>query len=375
MIYKQFKELKLSSLGMGTMRLPVMGGNNGQIDEEATAKMVAAAIEHGINYFDTAWMYHDYTSEVVIGKILSKYPRESYYLATKFPGMDPANMNRAAEIFEKQLEKCQVDFFDFYLIHNVCEKNIDAYLDEDNDVIPYLLKQKENGRIRHLGFSVHGSFETMKRFLDRWGKQMEFCQIQLNYIDWSLQKACDKVALLNELNIPIWVMEPLRGGKLAALSEENTAKLKHLRPEEGIPAWGFRFLQSIPGVTMILSGMSDYNQVMDNLHTFETNRPLTEDEMSVLTEIATEMRGGVSCTACRYCTAYCPMGLEIPDLLSLYNELSFSNDAFLPKMHLSKIPAEKQPSSCIGCRRCETVCPQEIKISEALADFVSKILV
>lgn len=370
MIYKQFKDLKLSALGLGCMRLPTIDGKDGQIDEAATAKMIAMAMEKGINYFDTAWMYHEYMSEVVMGKLLKQYPRESFYLATKFPGMNQENRERAEEIFEKQLEKCQVDYFDFYLIHNLNEKNIDAYLDENDKVMPYLLEQKEKGRIRHLGLSVHGSTETLKCFLDKWGEHIEFCQIQLNYIDWNLQHACDKVALLNERNIPVWVMEPLRGGKLATLSDENTAKLKDLRPDEGIPAWGFRYLQSVPGVTMVLSGMSNEQQLMDNIGTFETERPLNEEEMTAIKEIAEEMSGGVPCTACRYCTIRCPLALDIPKLIELYNEFNFSGGGLWT---INNMPEEKRPSACIGCRSCESMCPQTIKISEVMADFAEKL--
>lgn len=370
MVYKQFKDLKLSALGLGTMRFPVIDGKSGQIDEKATEKMVDQAIEKGINYFDTAWMYHEFNSEIVIGKLLKKYPRESYFLATKFPGLNFASNGKPEEIFEKQLEKCQVDYFDFYLIHNLNDNNIENYMDDSDPVIPYLLEQKEKGRIRHFGLSVHGSLETLTRFLDKWGEHVEFCQIQLNYIDWNLQHACDKVELLNKRNIPIWVMEPLRGGKLATLSEENTAKLKELRPDEGVPAWGFRFLQSVPGVTMVLSGMSNEKQILDNICTFETNHPLNEKEMSTLKEIAKEMSGGVPCTACRYCTICCPMELDIPKLMELYNEFNFSGGGFRA---VSSMPEEKRPSACIGCRSCESMCPQSIKISEVMADFAGKL--
>lgn len=373
MIYKQFQDLKLSNLGMGTMRLPVVDGKNGRIDEEATARMIAAAMERGVNYYDTAWGYHEGNSEIVMGKLLSKYPRENYYLASKFPGYDLSNMDKVEEIFEKQLEKCRVDYFDFYLIHNVCEADINGYLDERHGIFPYLLAQKEKGRIHHLGFSVHGSLEVMKRFLDKWGEHMEFCQVQLNYLDWFFQKAGEKVNLLNELHIPIWVMEPLRGGKLASLSEENTARLRTLRPDEGTPAWAFRYLQTIPGVTVILSGMSDYDQMMDNLHTFETERPLSGEEMAALREIAEGMVSGVPCTACRYCTKYCPQELDIPRLLELYNEHSFTGGGFLAPMVISTLPKEKRPDACLGCRSCEAVCPQQIKISEVLADFAARL--
>lgn len=373
MIYNEFKGLKLSALGMGTMRLPLIDGKNDQIDEAASAKMVAVAMENGINYYDTAWGYHDGNSEIVMGKLLSEYPRDSFYLASKFPGYDLANMEKIQEIFEKQLEKCQVEYFDFYLIHNVCEKNVDAYLDEKYGLLNYLLEQKAKGRIRHLGFSTHASFEQFKRFLDACGEHMEFCQIQLNYLDWSLQRACDKVELLNERNIPIWVMEPLRGGKLATLSEGATASLHELRPDEKVPAWAFRYLQSVPGVKVILSGMSNEEQILDNVKTFESDRPLNDQEMSTLMNIAEKMVSGVPCTACRYCTTYCPQALDIPKLLELYNEHSFSEGGFLAPMYLGTLPAEKQPSACIGCRSCEAVCPQKIKISEALADFADKL--
>lgn len=163
MVYKEFQNMKLSALGMGTMRLPVKE-NYAEIDEEATEKMVAYAMEQGINYYDTAWGYHDGQSERVMGHILNRYPRENYYLATKFPGYDLTNMDKVEEIFEKQLEKCQVEYFDFYMFHNVCEMNIDAYLNPEYGIFDYLVQQKKNGRIRHLGFSAHGSYDVMKRF-------------------------------------------------------------------------------------------------------------------------------------------------------------------------------------------------------------------
>ena len=184
MIYKNFQDLKLSALGLGTMRLPLVEGKDDQVDEAGAASMVALAMEQGINYYDTAWGYHGGNSELVMGRILKEYPRDSFYLASKFPGYDLNNMDKVEEIFEKQLEKCQVSYFDFYLFHNVCEMNIDAYLDPKYGVYEYLLEQKKNGRIRHLGFSAHGSCQVMKRFLEAYGNDMEFCQIQLNYIDW-----------------------------------------------------------------------------------------------------------------------------------------------------------------------------------------------
>lgn len=374
MVTKKFQDLTLSALGMGTMRLPVFGKDDARIDEDKASEMVSYAIKQGINYFDTAWGYHSGNSETVMGRILSQYPRDSFYLATKFPGYDLSNMGKVEEIFEKQLKKCQVEYFDFYLFHNVCEMNIDAYLDGKYGIFDYLMKQKENGRIRHLGFSIHGNMDVMRRFLDAYGEYMEFCQIQLNYIDWSFQDAKAKVDLLNERQIPIWVMEPLRGGKLADLPEPAAQRVKALRPDGGIPEMAFRFLQAVPGVTMVLSGMSDYEQLKDNIKTFETDSPLSAEEMEKLLAVADGMLNGVlACTACHYCVSHCPKGLDIPALLKLYNEHSFTGGGFIAPMALKAVPEEKHPSACIACRSCEAVCPQQLKISEAMKDFAAKL--
>lgn len=376
MIYRDFQGLKLSALGLGTMRLPVIDGNDADIDVAAAREMVAYAMAHGINYYDTAWGYHDGNSEIVLGEALGKYPRESWYLASKFPGYDLSNMPKVKEIFEKQLEKCGVAYFDFYLFHNVCEMNINEYLDPQYGIYDYLIEQKKNGRIRHLGFSAHGSCEVIRRFLDAYGKDMEFGQLQINYMDWSFQNAQEKVRLLEEYNIPVWVMEPLRGGRLAKLPKEGEAALKALRPKEEIPAWAFRFLQSIPSVKVILSGMSDMAQLKANIGTFETDEPLNEEETKALLEIAEGMRNNLlPCTACRYCVSHCPKGLDIPRLLELYNEHSFTGGGFIAPMALMAVPEEKHPSACVGCRRCEQVCPQQIRISEAMADFAGKLKV
>ncbi len=373
MVYKEFQDKKLSSLGFGAMRLPVSDSIPGTpIDEEKTEEMVDFALRHGVNYFDTAYGYHDGTSEVVMGKVLGKYPRDSYYLATKFPGYDLSNMDKVDTIFEEQLGKCGMEYFDFYLLHNIYEKNIDPYLDPKYGIMDYLLKQKENGRIRHLGFSAHGRYDTMKRFLEAYGDKMEFCQIELNYLDWKLQDAKAKVELLNEYHIPIWVMEPLRGGKLAELSAENEAKLHALRPEEAVPAWAFRFLQSIPGVTMVLSGMSNRDQLEKNIATFAEDRPLNEEEMAAILEAADSMLDVLPCTACRYCVSHCPKGLDVPTLLSLYNETRFVN-GLITHMAVDALDEEKRPDACAGCHSCEAVCPQQLEIAGAMKDFVRKL--
>ena len=375
MIYKEFQDLKLSALGMGAMRLPVMDGDDGRIDEQAAFDMVDYAFEQGINYYDTAWGYHNGQSELVMGRALKRYPREKFYLATKFPGYDLANMDKVKEIFEKQLEKCQVEYFDFYLFHNVCEMNIDAYLDEKYGIFDYLVKQKKAGRIRHLGFCAHGSYEVMERFLKAYGQEMEFCQIQLNYMDWEFQDAKKKAELLSRYHLPVWVMEPLRGGRLAKLSQEDEEKLKALRPDETIPAWAFRFLQSIPQVTMVRSGMSNMEQLKENIRTFQEEKPLTDQEKKELLEIADQIvkKSGVPCTACHYCVSHCPQGLDIPRLLALYNEHRVTGGGFIAPMALSALPEDQRPGACIGCRSCEAVCPQQIHVSEVMADFNARL--
>ena len=256
MLRKEFQGKQLSLLGLGCMRLPVINGDDAVVDQAAVEEMVALAMEQGVNYYDTAWAYHGGNSERAIGKALSAYPRDKFYLADKFPGFDLENMSKVQEIFEEQLRKCQVDYFDFYLFHNVCEANIDGYLDPHYGVMDYLLEQKKNGRIRHLGFSCHGKLPVLKRFLEAYGEHLEFCQLQLNYIDWTYRDGKEKVDMLQPYHIPVWVMEPLRGGRLARLSETEAAVLRAMAPQRPIPAWAFRFLQSIPEVTMVLSGMS-----------------------------------------------------------------------------------------------------------------------
>lgn len=375
MIYRKFQDLQLSGLGLGMMRLPVLGGDDSAIDEAAAAEMIDYAYQNGINYFDTAWGYHNGNSELVAGKYLGRHPRESYYLASKFPGYDLSNMDKVEEIFEKQLEKCQTPYFDFYLFHNVYEGNIDAYLNPEYGILEYLLKQKENGRIHHLGFSAHGSVEVIQRFLDAYGQYMEFCQLQINYMDWHFQNAQGKVDLLNKAGIPVWVMEPLRGGKLAEASGELAAAMQTMRPKETIPGWAFRFLQSIPGVTMVLSGMSTMEQLRANIDTYGTDAPLSGEEFDALIRhVDAELRkGGLPCTACHYCTSHCPQKLPIPELIALYNEHKLTGGGFIAPMAVGSMPQEKRPSNCIGCRACERVCPQQIKISEMMADFTSMI--
>lgn len=368
MLYKSFQNEQLSALGLGAMRLPTTA--DGRIDEAKSAEMVAYAMAHGINYYDTAWGYHNGESEPMMGKLLSAYPRESFKLASKFPGYDLSNMGKVEEIFEKQLDRCRVSYFDFYLFHNVNEQNIDAYLDPANGIYDYLIRQRDAGRIRHLGFSAHASLETMRRFLEAYGKDMEFGQLQINYLDWSYQNAKEKVELLREYQIPVWVMEPVRGGKLATLGGKYAEAFSALRPDESAVAMAFRFLQSIPDVTVTLSGMSNMQQLAENIATYESDKPLNGAEFSAVLAVGSELQQNmVPCTNCRYCVEYCPQGLDIPRLIRSYNEYAYNDGGVITPAALRNIDEGKQPKDCLACRSCEAVCPQQIKISEILADF------
>lgn len=371
MIYSDFQNEKLSLLGFGAMRLPCLA--DGSIDENQVAEMTRLAMEAGVNYFDTAYPYHGGQSERVMGRVLSKYPRDSYNLATKYPGHQILSDGyNPAAIFEEQLEKCGVDYFDFYLLHNVNEKSMEVYMDPQWGIVDYFKEQKRLGRIRHLGFSSHAQVEGLEKFLDYCGQDMEFCQIQLNYMDWMLQKAKEKYELLTARGIPVWVMEPVRGGMLASLSEENSAKLKAIRPEATDASWGFRFLQGLPNVKMVLSGMSNLAQMQDNLATFARRDTLTPAETELLLSIARGMMDSIPCTACRYCCEGCPRGLDIPALLAVYNELRVT-PTVNAAMRVEFLPEEKKPTACIACGKCARSCPQNIDIPRALKELAEKL--
>lgn len=371
MIYSEFQGIKLSLLGFGTMRLPCLA--DGSIDENQVAEMTRLAMEAGVNYFDTAYPYHGGQSERVMGRVLSKYPRDSYNLATKYPGHQILSDGyNPAAIFEEQLEKCGVDYFDFYLLHNVNEKSMEVYMDPQWGIVDYFKEQKRLGRIRHLGFSSHAQVEGLEKFLDYCGQDMEFCQIQLNYMDWMLQKAKEKYELLTARGIPVWVMEPVRGGMLASLREENSARLKAIRPEATDASWGFRFLQGLPNVKMVLSGMSNPAQMQDNLATFARRDTLNPEETELLLSIARGMMDSIPCTACRYCCEGCPKGLDIPALLAVYNELRVT-PTVNAAMRVEFLPEEKKPTACIACGKCARSCPQNIDIPRALKELAEKL--
>lgn len=381
MKYKSFQGLQLSTLGMGNMRLPTTG-ERGPIDREKARQIVEYAYEHGVNYFDTAYRYHGGESEEFVGEVLKQYPRESWYLASKMPGhqmqykdgklemvgyLAGSKIDSIAQIFEEQLEKCGVDYFDFYLLHNLCETAYDFYTNEELGVVDYLMEQKKAGRIRHLGFSAHARPETIENFLN-WRNCFEFVQIQLNYMDWTLQDAKQKYEIITNHGIPVIVMEPVRGGKLASLDTKAENILKSARPDDSVASWAFRFLQSLPNVQVVLSGMSTMDQVEENVRLFSEPNPTTETEKELLQQVVDTMVDLVPCTACRYCTEACPQELDIPKLISMYNETRLEFP-FTLKFTLDAMDDSERPEACIACGACVELCPQNIDIPDVMKKF------
>ena len=272
------------------------------------------------------------------------------------------------ETFERQLKKCGVDYFDFYLLHNVCELSMGVYTDENLGIVDFLLEQKEKGKIKYLGFSTHAEFRTLRHFLDIFPNTFDFAQLQINYLDWTLQEAGEKYILLREKQLPVIVMEPVRGGKLANLDEKWRREMKALRPTESVASWAFRFLKMLDGVQVVLSGMSNTDQMKDNINTFSGGTPLSEKELGLLKNIAEDLSDALPCTSCRYCTKNCPLDLDIPLLLQLYGEAKFSYATSIG-MRIDALPPEKRPSACIGCGNCKMSCPQNIDIPAILKDL------
>jgi predicted aldo/keto reductase-like oxidoreductase len=366
MIYNDFNGLKLSRLGFGCMRFK--REDNGEVDQETVNSMFRKAYEAGVNYFDTAYPYLDGKSENAMAEALKDYPRESYYIADKFPGHSlPGPIDNLA-LFNISLQRCRTDYFDFYLLHNINEWSVKIYEDPAYHIMPDIFRMRDEGKIKHLGFSFHGGPELLERLLTQYEGEFEFVQIQCNYLDWTLQDAKKKYEIITAHGLGVWVMEPVRGGNLARLSDINTEKLRKLDPEASTASFGFRFLQDLPNVKMILSGMNEVSQVEDNLKTFKEHRPLSKAERDTLFEIAESLKSGVPCTQCRYCCAGCPMELDIPYLISCYNDYKVSQSA-MSSMRLDGLDDDKKPANCIGCGQCTHACPQGIDVPKVLAEL------
>lgn len=364
MITKPFQNITLSRLGMGNMRLPSVnpGDPNAPIDYPKAHEIIDHAYNNGINYFDTAWVYNNGDSEKCLGEAMKKFPRDSFYLATKFNiGANPDYKY----VFEEQLRRLQTDRIDFYLLHCLTDDNITKYL--ESGAIEYFLEQKEKGRISYLGFSSHSSVETLRQFADH--HQWDFAQLQINYFDWFYGDTPKEYQILADRNIPAVVMEPVRGGRLADLTEEANAILKKAHPDWSIASWAFRFVKGLPNVQVILSGMSTMDQIKDNLQTFASDDTLTEEDMAVLRQAADCFRTQlqIPCTACRYCTGDCPMEINIPEYMSLFNK--YKVDGPWAFQDADKIKSAGTPEDCIGCGTCAGHCPQNIDIPSILSEL------
>ncbi len=352
----------LPLLGFGLMRLPLKPGTK-DIDYDLTGKLFDRAMKAGVNYFDTAHMYIGGKSQNCAGDLLSKYPRDSYYLAHKMPVGSVKKEEDVPAIFEDQLRRTKTGHFDFYLLHALNGGSLDPI--RKFKVYDYLLEQKKAGRIRRLGFSFHDSPEALKKLLDAY--EFDFTQIQLNYLDWDEQRAKEQYEILTGRGIPVIVMEPLRGGKLATLNAEANLILREANPNVSIPSWAFRFVGSLPNVLTILSGMNAMFQLEDNIRTFSGFQPLTDAERATIDKAvaAYKKTGEINCTGCRYCQP-CPVGVDIPRAFGIYNSLKNSGDSASAKERFLKIPADNRPSECVSCGRCMAKCPQHLEIPALL---------
>lgn len=363
MYYKNFKDCRISALGLGSLRLPVLPEDPSRIDRNRAAEVIDQAFACGINYFDTAFTYHKTDSEAFLGEALSRYPRDSYYLASKFYVGARTDLE---QVFEEQLRRCRTDYFDFYLFHSVQEQFFDDYMDPARDYLGYLLKQKAAGRIRYLGFSSHAHPEGLEQFLD-WYPDFDMALIQLNYLDWTLLDGQRQYEILAQRGIPVWVMEPLKGGRLVRLNQEAEALLHQAAPDQSTASWSFRYLMGLEHVQCVLSGMSTPAQIRENAGLFRKGNALSPSERQTLEQAVRLFRDsfGVPCSSCRYCCPVCPAGLDIPALIQGYNELTAGGEPW--KLHaLSRISG---PEACLQCGACALRCPQRIDIPSVMKKY------
>ena len=370
MIYTDFHGEKLSLLGFGTMRLPLVpGGTPADIDEKTTADMVRYAMEHGVNYFDTAYPYHGGMSERVMGRVLKDYDRGSFYLATKYPGHQLSSHYDPAAIFEEQLEKCGVGYFDFYLLHNMGGARTAKF--DEYGMWEWAAQKKAEGVIKHLGFSMHDNAETLDKLLAD-HPDMDFVQLQVNYLDWEdpvvESRKCMEVA--QKHGVPVVIMEPARGGRLADLPERGASVLKSAAPDKSVVSWAYRFCYNLPNVISVLSGVSTLEQIQENVREWKANEPLSAFEEKALGDAVDALKsvGLIPCTNCRYCVKDCPAGVKIPEALGLLNLEKVTENREFAKSQYAWQTRDGRASACIQCGACEDMCPQGINIIELLED-------
>jgi len=364
---------EMPKIGFGLMRLPE---KDGAIDIEQVSQMADDYMEAGFNYFDTAYVYHGGNSEKVVKEaIVKRFPRESFTIATKLPAWFLHSPEDRDKVFEEQLDRCGVDYFDYYLLHSLEDgNNYDTY--EKYDCFDWGIKKRDEGKIRHFGFSFHGTPELLVQVLDK-HPEIEFVQIQLNYADWDnkIVHSGELYEILRDRNIPMIIMEPAKGGKLANLDDECAEILKAIRPDKSVASWAFRYVGSLPGIATILSGMSTPEQMEDNINTFKDFEPLSEEELAAIDKVKEIMNRVelAGCTSCKYCVEGCPMGISIPDVISAVNtKRKFPGDMRPQFFYNGLVDRYSHASDCIACGQCEGVCPQHLPIIDLMKEAVEK---
>ena len=370
---RKFYDKAVYPLGFGLMRLPRVSEESSAIDYEASSRLIDHAMANGVNYYDTAYTYDG--SEAFAGHALSRYPRNSYSLATKCPPWMVKNISDFKRIFAESLERCKTDYFDFYLMHNLARESTraagnDEYFEKFEKIGMYgMLKQKKaEGKIRRLGFSFHGTLALLQKLVDKY--EWDFAQIQLNYIDWTATDAKSQYEILTERGIPLIIMEPLRGGTLAALNEESAEMLKRARPDASLASWGIRYAASLPNVITVLSGMNTMEQLTNNIATMNRFQPVTDREKELLYDAAAiyNQSGAVACTGCRYCVP-CPRGVNIPRLFSIYNHYRIVNFRIPFDNGYSTLNEREKASGCVNCGQCVEKCPQRLAIPDYMREI------
>lgn len=365
MTYTDFLGNRVSTLGMGNMRLPTKGTDAwGEVDWDAAQKLIDLCFQSGINYFDTAYVYHKGDSERFLGEALKGHDRSSYFLATKF--LVTANPDYRA-VLSEQLDKLKTDYIDYYLIHSIQSENENAYI--ACGAIDYFLGERKAGRVRHLGFSFHGPLSLLEKYLTlenvKKSGGWDFVQIQFNYLDYYYGDARALYERIEREGLPIIVMEPVRGGALATFPDAIEDKLESEHPWSAA-SWALRFVRNFPAVKVVLSGMHDLSQLNDNIATFSDDTKLSTGDLALIKELSQAHKSQISipCTACHYCCDACVKSLDIPLLISLYNEHEYVLDFLKPsiKEKIKSLPQDKAPSNCLGCGACCEHCPQHIDI-------------
>lgn len=372
MQYRKFEKLgiELSALGFGVMRLPLLDDDPGNINEEESIKLIRYAIDKGINYLDTAYNYHKGKSEIIIGKALQNGYRDKVKIATKMPVWLTNTYEDFDKYFNIQLERLGVEYIDFYLIHNLNKKYWSKLI--DINLFKFLDKAIEDGRIKHIGFSFHDEVALFKEIIDKY--DWDFCQIQYNYMDENFQAGTEGLKYAASKNIPVIVMEPLQGGKLAKEPPEDIKTLWGKAKNKRTPAeWGLRWVFNHPEVGLVLSGMNSFDQLDENIRIAESALPklLTEEEITLIREVAEKYRSkmAINCTGCGYCLP-CPSKVWIPYNMDIYNDFfMYETTEASIKMYERLEIAKEAASGCIGCGHCEVVCPQGLQIIESMKEI------